>query len=365
MSDLLIIGCGLIGTSIGLALRDAGGWDVTLADLDPGRMVRAGDRGAGRPWDGQEPAAVVLVAAPTFATAAVLVEAQRRNLGVSYTHVSSVQVGVQAEVESLGGQPSSLVGGHPMGGNERSGPDAADAGMFAGRPWVLCPSPASSAEAKQAVWTLAAACGGIPVELTSTAHDAAVALVSHLPQVTASLLAGALLGADASVVALAGPGLADTTRIAASNAELWVDLLSANAAGVAPLLHRLAGELTAVAAALDQLAGPDGAPSHPAALAVVRAALACGQAGRALIPIKRGALEERFARVPVAVPDRPGQLAGLLVAAADAGVNVEDVRVEHVPGRPRGVIELLVDRDASDALAAVLGAHGWDVLPAP
>lgn len=364
MSDLLIIGSGLIGTSIGLALRAVGGWDVTLADIDRDRVARAGDRGAGRRWDGQEPAAVVLVAAPTFATATVLVDAQRRNLGVSYTHVSSVQVGVQAEVERLGGQPSSLVGGHPMGGNERSGPEAADAGMFAGRPWVLCPSRSSSAVSKQAVRSLAKACGGIPVEMTSRAHDVSVALVSHLPQVTASVLAGALLGAEASATALAGPGLADTTRIAASQPDLWVDVLSANAARVAPLLHALAGELMAVARALDELAGPD-ASSHPSALAVVRAALERGQAGRALIPIKRGVLEERFARVPVAVPDLPGQLAGLLVAAAGAGVNVEDVRVEHIPGRPRGVIELLVHRDASSVLATALGTQGWDVLPAP
>ena len=364
MSDLLIIGSGLIGTSIGLALRDVGGWDVTISDRDASRVDLASNRGAGRRWDGQEPAALVLVAAPTSATAAVLLAAQDRHLGVTYTHVSSVQAGVQAEVERLG-QAFSLVGGHPMSGNERSGPAAADAGLFAGRPWVLCPSPASGAEARQAVSRLVTACGAIPVEMTSTAHDAAVALVSHLPQVTASLLAGALLSAEASAAALAGPGLADTTRIAASNPDLWVDLLTANAAHVAPLLHALAGELMSVSGALDELAGPETATSRPEALAVVRVALERGQAGRALIPIKRGVLEERFARVPVVVPDQPGQLAGLLVAAAGAGINVEDVRVEHVPGRPRGVIELLVDRDASGPLAAALGAQGWDVLPAP
>lgn len=364
MSDLLIIGSGLIGTSIGLALRDAGGWDVMITDRDPARVDLARDRGAGRRWGGREPAAIVLVAAPTFAIAAVLVDAQRRNLGVTYTHVSSVQAGVQAEVEKTG-QAWSLVGSHPMSGNERSGPAAADAGLFAGRPWVLCPSAASQPAARQAVRRLVTACGGVPVEMTCTAHDAAVALVSHLPQVTASVLAGALLGAGAAAAALAGPGLADTTRIAASSPELWVDLLSANAADVAPLLHDLAGQLMAVAGALDELAGPAAASSRTEALTVLRAALERGQAGRALIPIKRGVLEARFARVPVAVPDQPGQLAGLLVAAAGAGVNVEDVRVEHVPGRPRGVIELLVDRDASDSLAAALGAQGWDVLSAP
>ena len=363
MSDLLIIGSGLIGTSIGLALRDAGSWDVTITDRDAGRVDLASNRGAGRRWDGQETAAVVLVAAPTFATAAVLLTAQRQNLGVTYTHVSSVQAGVQAEVEKVG-QASSLVGGHPMSGNERSGPAAADAALFAGRPWVLCPSPASGPVARQAVSRLVTACGGIPVEMTAAAHDEAVALVSHLPQVTASLLAGALLNAEASAATLAGPGLADTTRIAASSPELWVDLLTANAAHVAPLLHALAGELLSVSGALAELAGQDAATSRIEALAVVRAALERGQAGRALIPIKRGVLEERFARVPVAVPDQPGQLAGLLVAAAGAGVNVEDVRVEHVPGRPRGVIELLVDRDASGSLAAALAAQGWDVLTA-
>ena len=362
MSDLLIIGTGLIGTSVGLALRDAGGWDVTVEDIDSARVNRAVERGAGRRWDGVETAGVVLVATPPSVTAAILCNAQRRSLGSTYTHVASVQSRVQREVELLTLETSNVVGGHPMSGSERSGPDAAAGDVFVGRPWVLCPSPASSRATLAAVRLLASSCGAEPVEMTPDAHDAAVALVSHLPQVTASALAGLLQAAGPAAAALAGPGLTDTTRIAASDPDLWVDVLSANAAHVGPLLHALAGDVSAVANALDDLAdGTEGGPAA-AALAVLRAALEGGRLGRALIPVKRGALEGRFGRVRVAVPDQPGQLAGLLVAAAAVGVNVEDVRVEHVPGRPRGVIELLVDRDACDSLAQALRATGWHVL---
>jgi prephenate dehydrogenase len=179
-----------------------------------------------------------------------------------------------------------------------------------------------------------------------------VALVSHLPQVAASALAAVLLARSTGELRLAGPGLQDTSRIAGSAPAMWVEVLGQNAAAVAPLVRELAAELDRAAAALEALDRGR-----------LEDLLVRGNAGRALVPVKRGGHDRDFAVVGVAVPDRPGQIAAVLLAAAQAGVNVEDVRVDHLPGRPSGVIELSVAADVRDAARTSLAAAGWAVLP--
>lgn len=345
--DLLVVGSGLIGTSIGLALR--GQIDVALHDPSAGSLDVAVDRGAGRRWDGQEAFAHCLVAAPPSAVAAVIGSLPT---GATYSHVASVQRAVQSSLVAAGVDVTSVCGSHPMAGKESSGPSAASADLFVGRPWVLCPSSSTSDAALGAVREIAVACGAEPVVMTAEEHDASVALVSHLPQVAASAVA-AVLAASGGSLDLAGPGLQDTTRIAGSDPGLWVEVLRENASAVAPLVRQLAEEL---ARAAEALAGGD--------LAAVEALLGRGNEGRARVPRKRGELDRDFVPVSVSVTDEPGQLAGVLVSAAQAGINVEDVRVEHLPGRPTGVIELLVHLDAQAEARRALAAAGWDVVRA-
>jgi len=349
-AGLLVVGTGLIGTSVGLALR--GEVDVLLHDRDDAAVAVAAARGAGRRWDGVERAEHVLLAVPPHVAAAELVRLQRLDVGATWSHVCSVQAPVQAQAADAGADLEALCGTHPMAGKESSGPAAATAELFVGRPWALCPSVHTSPQALAAARTLAERCGGVPLELPATEHDAAVALASHLPQVAASAVAAVLLRASAGAeVRLAGPGLQDTTRIAASTPALWVELLTQNAPAVAPLVRDLAAELERAADALEALDRGR-----------LRDLLERGGAGRALVPVKRGETDRDFAVVGVAVPDRPGQLAGVLLSAADAGINVEDVRVEHLPGRPSGVIELLVSAPGREQARAALAAAGWDVL---
>ena len=351
MADLLVVGTGLIGTSVGLALR--GTYDVVLADPDPVAVEVAVERGAGRRWDGHESVTHCLVATPPSAVAAVVAGLP---VGPTVSHVASVQRAVHADLVAAGVMLERVCGSHPMAGKEQSGPAAASATLFAGRPWVLCPSGSTSAAALAATRRIAEACGAEPVEMTAEEHDGAVALVSHLPQVAASAVAAVLAGSSGRLD-LAGPGLQDTTRVAASDPRLWVELLRQNAAAVAPLVRALGEELAAAAAALERLAGDPGADALP-----VEDLLARGNRGRALVPRKRGEHDRDFVPVSVVVPDEPGQLAGVLVSAADAGINVEDVRVEHLPGRPTGVIELLVHLDAAAEARQALSAAGWTVV---
>jgi prephenate dehydrogenase len=216
-----------------------------------------------------------------------------------------------------------------------------------------------------AVRALAVSCGALPVVLSAGEHDAAVALVSHLPQVASSALAAQLdrpgePRPGTAPTELAGPGLQDMTRIAGGDPDLWLDILATNAARVAPLVRALAADLEATADALDALAGGADRTSSAAAEAL-REVLARGNRGRARVPVKGG---RALVPVVVAVRDEPGQLAALLADAASSGVNVEDVHVEHLPHRDRGMVELLVAEAEQDRARRSLGASGWDVRPA-
>ncbi len=345
-ADLLVLGSGLIGTSVALALR--GSRDVVLADASPDVLAEAVARGAGRAWDGEEPAALALVCVPPRAVAPAV--AGLLGLATTVSHVASVQADVQRSLEGLAADLSSVCGGHPMSGREVTGPAGARADLFQGRAWLVCPSATTSQRAVDDVVALARSVGADPVLTGPAEHDARVALVSHLPQVAASAVAARLVGAGPDVVGLAGPGLLDTTRIAGSPVALWAELLQLNAGQVAPLVRALAADLVQVADALDVL----GAGGSGEALDTVAGLIARGNAGRALLPVKRGQRDRDFATVVADVPDRPGQIAGLLVAAAEAGINVEDVRVDHLPGQPRGAITLMVGEAQRDRLAQVL-----------
>jgi len=364
-ADLLIVGTGLIGTSLALALE--GQMNVVLDDQDAAALSVAVARGAGRAWDHRERARHAVLALPLSAIAPTLLQLQKQEVAQTWSHVASAQSPVQRDIEALRVDTSSVCGGHPMAGSERSGPTAASATLFLGRPWALCPSRTTSPSALLAARRVAELAGGDPVELPADQHDLAVALVSHLPQVAASALAAVVLAEgqkDLASLRLSGPGLQDSTRIAASDPAMWTEILGHNARAVAPLVRALADELGRAATDLEGLASGSSPAAGPASdvTASVRALIARGNAGRRLVPVKHGEHDGAFAVVRVAVPDRPGQLAGVLLAAAEADINVEDVRVEHLAGRPRGVIELLVTASEREQAGAALAARGWDVV---
>jgi prephenate dehydrogenase len=187
-------------------------------------------------------------------------------------------------------------------------------------------------------------------------HDAAVALVSHTPQVLSSVLAGQLVDSDQHYVRIAGQGLRDMTRIAASNVPMWSDILAANAGPVADVLDGVIDELGQTRDALRRLADGD-----EAADASVRQVLESGIAGQALIPGKHGAPSASFREVTVLLADRPGELGRLFTAVGVTQVNLEDIRIEHVLGRPSGLVALYVQPESGDRLAEALQALSFDV----
>lgn len=355
LRSVAVVGSGLLGTSIGLALQRAG-VEVRLSDTDAAQLRLAVDLGAGTPLDpAAPPADLAVLCVPPSAVAPALAAAQRAGLAASYTDVASVKSAPAAAAARLGCDLTTYAGGHPMAGRERAGAAAARADLFDGRAWVITPGPTTSPAAVSAATALARACGAVPVQMTAVEHDEAVAAVSHAPQLLASVLAGSLVDLPAAALGLAGQGLRDLTRIADSDPALWADIAAANAGPLSAVLAGLATRLAAVAAALAD--GPD--------RAALLATLGRGNAGRALLPGKHGGTAPTFAVVSVVVQDRPGQFARLLGDADAAGVNVEDLRVEHSPGHPVGLVELSVRPEGASALAVALEAAGWPVHPAP
>jgi prephenate dehydrogenase len=343
-----IVGTGLLGTSLGLACRRAG-LEVQLVDSSAENLRTASGMGAGhvaRPGDRAQ--LVVVAVPPDHLGATVLDELTSSDAVV--TDVGSVKTGPLAEVAARAtpGQLARYVGGHPMAGSERSGPLAATAGLFDGRPWAVTPHDDASEEATALVLALARACGAVPVRLSPEEHDRAVARTSHLPQLVSVLVAGRLAAAPPEHLALSGQGVRDVTRIAGSDPALWLQIIGANADAVLDVLAEVRVELDALMAAV--------ATGERDALGEL---LAKGVAGTRAIPGKHGGPARPTTSVFVAVPDLPGELARLFSDAGESGVNIEDVRIDHDPGRAMGLVELVVDEQRADHLAASLESGGW------
>jgi prephenate dehydrogenase len=339
-----------MGTSVGLALR-AHGIDVLLADREPGTAEMAAAFGAGQVAGPDMPTVdLAVIGAPPGAVAGVLADLQKRRTARAYTDLASTKSGLQRDLAAAGADPASFVGGHPLAGSERSGPTAARGDLFEGRPWVLTPSPESTPEAVAAVTELVRLCRADAVVMDPEAHDRAVALVSHAPQVLATLVSARLVEAPEDAVQLAGQGIRDVTRIAASDAALWTEILGGNAAAVADVLDAVARDLDRVRRALR--AGETDA---------VTAALRAGNTGRARLPGKHGGTPASYTVVPVLVPDRPRELARLLTDVGDADFNIEDLQIEHSPGQPVGLAKIAVRPDRAEPLVAELRSRGWTV----
>jgi prephenate dehydrogenase len=366
---VLVQGTGLIGTSVALALRDKG-TEVWLSDADPATAKLAADLGAGTVVpdlrDAKGIADIAVLAMPPAVVGRELARAQECAVADVYTDVASVKVLPARDARDLGCDLESYVPAHPLAGRERHGPAAAQADLFLGRTWALCPLPETAPGALDAVTGLAIACGADPVVTDPATHDSWVALVSHAPHLVAVAMAARLApsAVPADALKLAGQGLRDVTRIAAGDSALWTQILTANAGPVAEVVAAVAEDLAAAARLLAGL--PAGTPaagilSTGAGTAGVTSLLDRGQAGTGRIPGKHGGKPRNFTVVQVVLADRPGELARLFNAAGAAGVNIEDIRLEHSPGLPVGVAELSVRPDQAGQLLDAMEAGGWPV----
>jgi prephenate dehydrogenase len=347
-----VVGAGLLGASIGLSLR-AHGVDVILADASRANLRLAIDYGAGRAASGDDRPTLIVVCVPPDLTASVVAAELAAFPEATVTDVASVKVAPLEELELSGVPLDRYVGSHPLAGRERGGAISARADLFFGRPWVVCTRPELSRSRVSLVESLALDLGAIPVEMNTVAHDAAVALVSHTPQIVSSLMAKRLAGSSEAALGLAGQGVRDVTRVAASNPELWVQILGANAPAVVDILHAYRADLDRVIDALEQL-------DAPGARRALAEELAGGNAGVERIPGKHGQ-DRRFSSIVVLVDDTPGELGRLFTELGEIGVNIEDLRLEHSPGAQIGLAEIAVLPEAQQRTIDDLTARGWRI----
>jgi prephenate dehydrogenase len=342
-----VVGTGLIGGSIGLALR-ARGWYVTGHDADPARAGQARAVGALDAVGFDPEALVTFVATPlssvTGEVAAVFGRAGARADGV-VTDVAGVKGPVVAAIGE-----SRFVGGHPMAGSEQVGLDGADPELFVGATWVLTPTegtdPASYARLRAIVGSL----GADVVALSPEQHDALVAVVSHVPHLTAATLmnlADRKAEQHVALLRLAAGGFRDMTRIAAGQPGIWPDVCADNAPAIIDAFDTLLADLTAMR---DRVARGDRA----GLLEVLdHAAVA-----RRSLP-SRAVRPERLTEIRVPVPDRPGVLSEITTLAGDLGVNISDLEIAHSAEGERGVLVLVVDADGCERLQTALTGRAY------
>jgi len=347
-----VVGAGLLGASVGHALR-AKGIDVVLTDSSPAQLRLAVDYGAGRLAAEDDRPRLIVVAVPPDVTADVVQAELAQYPDAVVTDVASVKLEPFRELQERGVDLARYIGSHPLAGRERGGAISARADLFIGRPWVVCRDGDTAAADLALVEALALDVGAMPLEMTPEEHDRSVALTSHVPQVVASLLAGRLAEADEGSLRLSGQGVRDTTRIAASAPELWVQILGANAGPVVEILDSLAADLREVSDALRD-------PGAAGARRVVAETIRHGNDGVDRLPGKHGQ-NRRFESLVVMIDDTPGQLGRLFGELGELGVNVEDLRLEHSPGAQFGLAEISVEPATLHGAITGLEERGWRI----
>jgi prephenate dehydrogenase len=337
-----VIGTGLIGGSIGLALR-ARGWHVTGRDADPARAARARELGALDEVGEDSQADVTFVATPVSA----IVDEARQALarGGVVTDVGSVKGPIVAGVDH-----PRFIGGHPMAGSEQEGVDGASADLFAGATWVLTPRLDTDGDAYTRVRSIVTAVGGEVIALPPERHDELVAMVSHVPHLAAaSLMVLAAEGAEehAALLRLAAGGFRDMTRIAAGHPGIWPDICSQNREAIVKTLDQLTAALSAMR---DLVVMGD---RRGLLQALERARVA-----RASLPV-RGDRPAELAEIRVPVPDRPGVLAEVTTLLGELGVNILDIEIAHSAEGPQGVLLMIVAAQEVGLARGALFARGY------
>ena len=341
-----IVGAGLIGTSIGLALA-AKNIAVEMIDVDSSNQALAQDLTGAVSISEPE---LIILATPLRALSQVIKEQYALNPNSTFMDVCSVKVEPLEKVKASELPLRQFVGTHPMAGREVGGAESARADLFLSRSWIITPDSKTDPEAISKVKALIQLLGATWVELDAASHDAAVARVSHLPQITATLLAGSLHGVAPEWLDLAGAGLRDTTRIAASDENLWKEIINSNSQEIKALLTNLHKELGAM---IDAVYDQD----------KIAAFMRKGRDGRNLIPGKHGGKAREYTYVPIVIDDKPGQLGAIFNECAAMSVNVEDLVIEHSPGQLNALITLALSADDAVKLSNHLSSIGWNVHP--
>lgn len=338
-----VLGLGLIGGSIAAALTEQG-WRVSGDDVDESRVGRALADGLVAAPGVDPESEITFVAVPVQSVESQVQRALRETTGW-VTDVGSVKSSVVSRVSS-----PRFVGGHPMAGSELEGLDGADADLFAGAVWVLTPTAVTDDAAFAAVAEVVNGLGAEVVGLAPERHDELVAVVSHVPHLTAATLmrvAGLRAEEHAALLRLAAGGFRDMTRIASGHPAIWLDICDENRAAIGAGLDALIDGLSEIREIVATGRRDD-----------LLERLTAARAARANLP-SRAVRPSEIAEVRIPIPDRPGAAAELFTLAAELGVNIASFEVVHNVEGDRGVAVVLVDSSSADIFRGGLLARGF------
>ncbi len=345
-----IIGLGVIGASLGMALRNSrpgirvAGRDIDMETVLQAIEVRAIDEFLDEHLLAESD--LVIIATPLRIIPQVVTEIQGQlKPGSIVTDVGSVKGWVMHILEEL---PSDvhIIGGHPMAGSEKSGLSAADKFLFQNAAYVLTPQAGTPVELVEEISVLIKAIGARPVIMEAPEHDRVVARVSHLPHIMSTALVNNLQDKP-SAMALAGGGLRDATRTASSDPELWQDILRLNSEAVANELKSMLEQFQNYLAALQA----DNAEP-------IKQYLESARELRKNLPIIRPCLEDSCDIIAI-IPDQPGVIGELGSLLGQAQINIQNLQLLGVRDEDEGTIRITVKRDHATSACQLLKANGF------
>jgi len=327
-----VVGVGLIGGSIGLALGQRLDAELTGFDPQAQTLAQAQRRGAiahaaPSPADAAREAQIVFVAAPISALPVAIDEV----LAAAPADCVVTDVGSTKRALVAATDDPRFIGGHPLAGAETSGVEHARADLFDGATWYLTPGPTTSGELYERLHKTLAGIGATPTAIDATDHDLVMASVSHLPHVFANVLvaqAAHALGDER--VPATGPSFRDATRVAGASPTIWPDIYLSNREALVALIDETQSRLGDVRDALARADRPAIERWNDAARVDREALLGAGLAGGSVYELR------------AAVTDRPGAVAEIALALGRAGINIVDIALAPARDGRRGTVSLWV-----------------------
>lgn len=341
-----IIGSGLIGTSIALALKGKG-ISIQMLDKDAKAQKLATDLVGGEDLENPD---LIVISASIDQNLNLIANTLKDNPRSIVMDVASVKSNLLDEVAKLSENADNFVSTHPMAGREVSGAQSARSDLFLGRAWIGISSENTSEDAKNYLNQLVEICGATLYWLTAEQHDEAVAAISHLPQILSTGLAYSLEKKGVDALNLAGQGLRDVLRLSGSNPKLWSELLIANREALKGYLQSMSATISLFQQSLDN-----------ADLNKLEEIFSVGNKVYSSIPGKHGGKNRNYSYLPIVINDEPGQLAKIFNECAKININIEDLSIEHSPGQQTGLITLAINEKDIENLSNHLQGAGWNV----
>lgn len=356
--QIIIIGVGLIGGSLGMAIRKHKlANQVVGIDLDAQSLAIAKDLGAVDIYDTGYTAVgdadLVILAAPIFSNLRILESiCEYLPPKAIVTDVGSTKSEFVAQAEQLLAGRNAFIGGHPMAGAETAGVSGSDPYLFENAIYLLTPTEYTDQNALTKVKAMVEQIGARTMVVDPTTHDLVVAAISHLPHLVAAALVQTVAQVDAEnpiTLALAAGGFKDTTRIASGNPGLWKDICFSNKQQIIDMIAIFQANLTE----LQQALVADLKQEFEQSL---------GQAKmtRDKIPAKLKGYWPFLDEIIVTIPDQPGMIGQVAVILGQDGINIDDIEILRVREGEGGTLRLGFAKEGSAKKAVqALGKHGF------